>query len=481
MKVRDVFDLVTLGMLWGVSFLFIRVAAPEFGAVALIEVRVLLAAVILLPLVAARKQLGELLANWKPIALMGVLHYALPFCLYAYAMLTLSAGYSSIINAAAPLFAAAVARVWLGDRLDSSRLAGLVIGFSGVALLAWGKLGSANALAIAATLGAAFCYGFAAVMAKRSLAGVAPMAVAGGSMAAAALVLLPLTFFLWPEQAPTTEAWGMVVVLGIACTALAFVLYFRLIASAGPSNAITVTYLIPVFAVAAGVVFLDESVTTSMLVGGVVIAVGTALATGLLQLSKLVRFGKAAVVRSVLVIAVYSALDDTPPDVYAAELNTPVYISANTFSYEESGHWDSFSTLALAGEIEVISDDRRKVFSLFAENHRSGDSRVDGTTLAGALLGYRAARWDVTGFYYATRFPRTASRPTMMVRGRHLVTDGHKLGLEYMAYMDALEEGELKLGYYGSITQSLSMKLLIGSVVSEATPVARLELSWQLH
>jgi drug/metabolite transporter (DMT)-like permease len=289
MKLRDVFDLVTLGVLWGMSFLFIRVAVPEFGTFALMEVRVVLAAVVIVPLVLIRRQLPEVVAHWRGIALMGVMHYAIPFCLYAYAMLTLSAGYSSVINAAAPLFTGVVARVWLGERLDAGRVTGLALGFAGVALLVWDKLaaaGSQDGLAVAATVLAAFCYGFAAVMAKRQLAGVNSLAVAGGSMSAAALVLLPLAIWLWPESPPSVYAWGTVMTLGLVCTALAFVLYFRLIASAGPSKAITVTYLIPVFAIVFGVLFIGEQVTVSMIAGGVVIALGTALATGLAKLHK---------------------------------------------------------------------------------------------------------------------------------------------------------------------------------------------------
>ena len=275
MKARDLFDLVTLGVLWGMSFLFIRVAVPEFGTFALMELRMALAAAVLVPLVLARRQLREVIAHWRGIVLMGLLHYAVPFCLYAYAMLTLSAGYSSIINASAPLFAGVVARAWLGERLDAGR-----------------------------------------AVAKRKLSGVSPMAVAGGSMSAAALCLLPLSVWFWPASAPSAGAWGMVAVLGLVCTALAFVLYFRLIASAGPSKAITVTYLIPLFAVAFGAVLLGEEVTVHMLAGGMVIALGTALATGLVELRSLWRRTQAFATRIAVVVIAVAALDDTPPDAH---------------------------------------------------------------------------------------------------------------------------------------------------------------------
>jgi drug/metabolite transporter (DMT)-like permease len=313
------------------SFLFIRVAVPEFGTFALMELRMALAAAVLVPLVLARRQLREVIAHWRGIVLMGVLHYAVPFCLYAYAMLTLSAGYSSIINASAPLFAGVVARAWLGERLDAGRAVGLTLGFAGVALLVWDKLAAAggqDGLAVAATVLAAFCYGFAAVMAKRKLSGVSPMAVAGGSMSAAAICLLPLSAWFWPASVPSAEAWGMVSVLGLVCTALAFVLYFRLIASAGPSKAITVTYLIPLFAVAFGAVLLGEEVTALMLAGGIVIALGTALATGLVELRSLWRRTQAFATRVAVVAIAVAALDDTPPDAHAVEPG-----------WEVAGHW----------------------------------------------------------------------------------------------------------------------------------------------
>jgi drug/metabolite transporter (DMT)-like permease len=322
MKLRDIFDLVTLGILWGAGYLFIRVVVPEFGTFALMEVRMALAAAMLLPLVFLRRQLPEILAHWKDIALMGLLHYAIPFSLYAWALQTLSAGYASVINASAPLFAAVVARIWISERLDTSRTAGLVCGFAGVALLVWDKLsvdGAQHGVAVAATVVAALCYGFAAVMAKRRLAGVSPMVVAGGSMSAAALGLLPLSIALWPETMPSVSAFGLATALGVLCTALAFVLYFRLIASAGPSKAITVTFLIPLFAVVFGAVFLGEHVTPVMVVGGGVIAIGTALATGLIEAGPMLRRVQAFAVRTAVVIIIMNGLDDTPADVHAAE------------------------------------------------------------------------------------------------------------------------------------------------------------------
>jgi len=483
MKRRDILDLLTLGLLWGLGFLLIRLAVPEFGAIVLIEVRMLLAAAILLPLVIARRRAAEMLSHWRPIALMGLIHYAVPFCLFAWAMLTLPAGYSSIVNAASPLFAGIIARIWIGERLAASRAVGLVLGISGVAILAWDKLfaGSiANSLALAAAVGGAFCYGFAAVLAKRKLADVSPTAVAGGSMAAAGLILLPLSIWLWPVQAPAAEAWAMSAILGVLCTAIAFVLYFRLIASAGPSRAISVTFLVPVFAVILGALFANEAVTVSMVIGGLVIALGTALAVGILDLHSVLRRSGAFAVRLAVVIAVIHASDDTPMDVHAAELGLPVHLTANTFSSKAAGDWETFTTLAASAELELVSFDRSRSASAFVEYHVSREDRVDGTLFTGVSAGYRLARWDFKGAWFTARLPGSDSVDKFKVRVRYRFRDNHKLGLEYLAAVDAADDGELRLGYYGTLGHGLTIKFLIGgNLDADPVPKAQLAISWQ--
>ncbi len=292
MQSRDLAGLVTIGAIWGLSFLFIRVAAPEFGAVALIEVRVVLAGLVLVPIALYRGQLAEIRRHWHPIAWIGILHYAIPFTLFAWSMLTLTGGYTSIINACSPLFATIVAWLWLGERVEPGKFIGMVVGLIGVALLVWNSLAFGDGptvLAILAAFGGAACYGLAAVLARKSLSGVNPTAVSAGSMFAAAILLLPATFWLWPESTPSMDAWSMAAALGILCTALAFVLYFRLIANVGPTQAITVTFLVPVFAVSFGAILIGEAITLSMIVGGLVILCGTSLALGFFDVEVLLR------------------------------------------------------------------------------------------------------------------------------------------------------------------------------------------------
>ncbi len=279
-------ELLLLATLWGASFLFMRLSAPAFGPLAMAAVRVAGATALSLPLLAWRGELAQLRTHWRALAVVGITHSALPFALFGYASLHLSGGLSAVFNAATPLFGALLAWLWLHERLAGWRLVGLIVGFVGVAGLAGVKTGSlglgAPLLSIAACLGAAALYGFAANFARRKLAGVPSLAVATGSQASAALALAIPAALTWPAQPPDTRAWLALAALALFCTGWAYILYFRLIARAGAPYATTVTYLVPATAVAWGALFLDEAVTPTMIGGCAVILLGTALATGLL-------------------------------------------------------------------------------------------------------------------------------------------------------------------------------------------------------
>lgn len=284
MKQRDLIDLVVLAALWGASFLFTRIAAPAFGAFALAGVRVAIAALMLLPLLALRADFSELRQRPGRFLLLGAVSTAIPFALFSYAALSITAGLASILNAAAPLFVALIGWIWLRDRLTPLQMAGLAIGFAGVLWLSGAKAEfrpGGTGWAIVAGLVATVSYGFAANITKRHFSGVRPIAVATGSQAAAALWLAPAAVVFWPESTPALRDWGAVIALGLFCTGLAYLLYFRLIARVGPSRAITVTFLIPAFAMLWGALFLDEVITATMIGGCLVIVAGTALASGL--------------------------------------------------------------------------------------------------------------------------------------------------------------------------------------------------------
>jgi drug/metabolite transporter (DMT)-like permease len=285
MRFRDSVDLVVLAAFWGASFLFMRIAVPEFGPVVLAQLRVTIAALFLLPILLLRSDTSELIVHWKILALLGVLNSAIPFYLLSFSTLHLSGGFASILNATAPLWAAVVAWLWLSALLDRYKISGLLLGFAGVLILVWNKVSfatGASTLAIFAAIGAAAFYGIGANLARKYVSGISSLAVATGSMIAASLFLLPGAVILWPADSVTTGAWAAVIAMGVVSTGIAYALYFRLIANVGPAKAVAVTYLVPVFAVIWGTWLLDEAVTVTMLVGSVIILLGTALATGML-------------------------------------------------------------------------------------------------------------------------------------------------------------------------------------------------------
>jgi drug/metabolite transporter (DMT)-like permease len=280
---------VALGAIWGSSFMFMRLAVADFGPVATATLRVSLGALFLLPLLLWRGQWPALRARWPAIFFVGLLNSGIPFALFAFSLLTITTGLSSIINATVPMFGALVAWLWLGERLGLWRIAGLVLGFVGVTLLAWDQAGlraGASALhpiwAMLACLGACISYALAASYTRLYLQDVPPLAAATGSQIGAALGMALPALWLWPQQAPSQAAWLSLLVLGALCTGVAYLLYFRLLGSASPSRALAVTYLIPLFAVSYGVTLLDEPFTAGMGLSALVILLGTAMATGMI-------------------------------------------------------------------------------------------------------------------------------------------------------------------------------------------------------
>jgi drug/metabolite transporter (DMT)-like permease len=287
MSVKIVVEFFLLAALWGGSFLFMRIATPEFGPVALVQIRVTLALLLLLPVLIWQQKQQSLIDNAKPIFYVGLLNSAVPFVCFAFAALTLTAGYSSVTNASAPLWTALLAVLLFKERIAPHGILGLLIGFSGVMVLLWDSLvgwQTNQLLAVCAALTATLCYGVAANYTRKHLQGVSSLVITVGSLLFASIQLLPFTLFYWPESSISLDSWLSALVLALFCTGLAYILYFRLIASLGASKAITVTYFIPIFGSAFGVMFLNEEITLSMLWGGVVIILGTAITMGLVKL-----------------------------------------------------------------------------------------------------------------------------------------------------------------------------------------------------
>ena len=290
-------DFVLLAAIWGASFLFMHLGAVEFGVLPTAAVRVAIAALFLLPLVWLRGLLPDLKKHWRRTFLIGLLNSGIPFALISFALLHISTGLSSILNATVPMFGALIAWAWLKDKLTASRVLGLIIGFTGVAMLAWRAAGPGLAFkpdasglapgwAVLACLLACLCYGISASYTKRYLSGLPPLVTAAGSQIGATLGLALPALWLWPARMPSPTAWLAMLAVGVLCTGLAYVLFFRLIEHAGPQRALSVTFLVPVFAVLYGVLFLGEVVTPWMLICAAVIVCGTSLSTGLLKLGR---------------------------------------------------------------------------------------------------------------------------------------------------------------------------------------------------
>lgn len=286
MRGQDITDLILLAAIWGSSFLFIRLGVADFGPFALMAVRTGIGALILLPILFWRHAFPDLVRHWKPVFLVGIINAAIPFSLLAYAAFTIPAGVLAILNSATPLWGAVFAWVWLKDLLPPLRIAGLVIGFLGIVMLVWDELEVdallGSGLGLTAGLLAPMSYGFSATFTKRYLMGVRSAAVATGALLSSTLVLMPLAWLTWPVLPPTTRGWGALFMLAVLCTAVTYIIFYRLVMNVGPAKASTVTLLIPVFGVLWGWMWLGEEVSWLILVATTIILVGTALATGIL-------------------------------------------------------------------------------------------------------------------------------------------------------------------------------------------------------
>jgi len=301
MPLSLIVEFVLLAALWGLSFLFMRLGAAEFGALPTAGLRVGLATFFLLPVFLLKGVWADFAQHYRPVLLVGLLNSGIPFALLAFAVMHITTGLASILNATVPLAGALVAWLWLKDRPSSSRILGLLIGFAGVTLLVIGGSGfsvadeanagstTVNLLAMGACLVAALCYGLAGSFTKRYLTGLHPLATATGSQIGATLGLTLPTLWLWPKEPVSMGAWSALAAAALLCSAIAHILFFRIIERAGPSRTLAVNFLTPVFALMYGAWFLDERITPWMVLCGVVIVFGTILSTGLMRQHWLVK------------------------------------------------------------------------------------------------------------------------------------------------------------------------------------------------
>ena len=283
MKLRNFCELLLLSAIWGSSFLFLRIASPAFGPIFLIEMRVLSGLLVLLPVFFVMRKYQEFKLHWKMILLVSLLNMAIPFCFFAYSALNMGAGLLSIMNATVPIFTAMVGFLYFRQRLSQLGFAGLVVGLLGVAILmseSRGESGITSDLAIPAALFASILYGIAINLAAHKLQGVSGITITTGSLFFSSAILLPLAIRSRPEVIPEGVIWLSVLSLGIVCTGFGYVLFYRLIAEIGSQRAITTTYLIPLFSIFWGSLFLGETLSVAMFLGGVTVLLGVALTTG---------------------------------------------------------------------------------------------------------------------------------------------------------------------------------------------------------
>tara|TARA_Y100001935_G_scaffold173142_1_gene142985 strand:- start:22 stop:906 length:885 start_codon:yes stop_codon:yes gene_type:complete len=281
-SLRDISELIFLSAIWGSSFLFLRLTSPVFGPIFLIEMRVLSGLAVLLPLVLFLGKRAEFQKHWKMIATVSLMNMAIPFCFFAFSAVYIGAGLLSIINATVPIFSACVAYVVYKERLSRSSLLGLLIGFLGVVVLMFNpdeSFGSSGWLAILSALLACLLYGTAINLTVNNLQGVSGLTITAGGLFVSSLVLLPFALWARPEVLPVGNIWWSVFALGIVCTGFGFVMFYRLIDRIGAGRAIMTTYLIPVFSILWGNIFLGESVTLIMVVGCILVLLGVGLTT----------------------------------------------------------------------------------------------------------------------------------------------------------------------------------------------------------
>lgn len=282
MTAASFFRLLCLAAIWGGSFLFMRVAANTFGPAYLIEFRVGFAAIALLLISIYLKKKLSFTAHTTHFFIIGLFNTAAPFLFFAYAAQTLNASTLSILNSTAPIWGALIGFIWYRSPLTKKAILGMVIGIAGVAVLVgWSavKIGEEAILPIIASLLAACSYGIATNYTKNAPQ-IPAFNNAHGSMWAAVIWVLPLLPFLPMRAEPTSMEWSSVVALGVVCTGLAYLLYFRLVSEVGPASALSVTFLIPVFGILWGYLILDEPIGFNTIIGTILVLSGTMLVTG---------------------------------------------------------------------------------------------------------------------------------------------------------------------------------------------------------
>lgn len=280
MTPRGWFLLISLGIIWGLPYLFIKIAVETFSPTSLVFLRVFLAAAVLLPVVLYKKQWRTLRGHWRWVIVFALIEMAFSWTALNWAEQSVTSSFAALFIATVPAATAILARLLgMDDRLTGTRLVGLGVGFLGVGLLVGLDLTGSSLLAIAALVLTVFCYSLGPIIIDRKLSKPPSLAVIAASMVVNSIVFAPLAYFTWPTGPIPTVAWGSVLILGLLCSAIAFIIFFALIAEVGPSRGTLITYINPVVAVILGIVVLSEPITLGLIIGFPLILLGSWLAT----------------------------------------------------------------------------------------------------------------------------------------------------------------------------------------------------------
>lgn len=269
-----------LAVVWGASFMFMRIGVPELGAPVFGGLRVVIAGLALSPLLLKPKHLQEFRANWLKLSAIGILSTGLPFMLLSFAAYQINAGTASVINASVPMITGLIAHLFFKDYLAKQQIIGLFIGILGVFILMYDGITASTQTSLWAfslAISACFCYAIGGNLAKRHLAGISPMTTASSGLLASGLVTLPFVIVFFPNQTISTQAWAAVLTIALFSTAIAMILFYQLIQAIGPTKTTVVTLIVPIFAILFGILFLNETLTPMMLVGAVIVLMGTSM------------------------------------------------------------------------------------------------------------------------------------------------------------------------------------------------------------
>ena len=274
MEIRYWILLTFLGALWGSAFMFIKVATPEFGPIALVNTRLLIASLIFLPILLQKKYIHLLKPIWKQVLVLSIMNNAIPFTLFSYASFGADSNILAILNATTAFNTMIIAYLWIGESVSLKQLFGLILGFIGIFILVNPQNSDTTLIASLSALLAAFFYSYSTVYIQRQSVNANKMVLIGWSIVFSAVFMIPVSIFNLPETLPSASAIGSAFWLGAVSTGLGFLGYVRLIDKIGAVKTSTVAYFLPVFGIMWGSIFLDEKITYTIILGCLIVLIG---------------------------------------------------------------------------------------------------------------------------------------------------------------------------------------------------------------